>query len=461
VNTLGNAFVAMSLLGLAETAWAAEPPVVFARSGQKLTLAIGAPGKERNGLVMLTLHGQRYGDPVAANSGTAELVAPKVRVPLVFRPAFLQDAARVIPGELVVYPDQWFPWETDKQLAQYRKTQFAAAGIPDWLDAWLAAVRFPIEKLSGPKSIDRGTWRMLEKPALLVLGRKAAGRGPADVGRLAIEHRANVLVIEADWLDEAKASLAVTAVAPKRAGGALADLRAQQWPAPPVFRCQTAPWPVVYNRRAWLDGPVYPLVEEVYSRQEGAESMRIVFNYLPWPEQLGRCEMADELLLRILAETAKGANTRPPLDRRWCLLYPTIEAIKAEERPVLAAALRSATTWNSREIRGYVLDFRGESRPPEDLFGDSGVLKKIEARIGKHTPLLILGDNPHLDTWKWLALDRQRQKSPRPGVGWRPNRELPASLESQLRVMETFTQWNILLGDASRETNHANRENEL
>ena len=108
-----------------------------------------------------------------------------------------------------------------------------------------------------------------------------------------------------------------------------------------------------------------------------------------------------------------------------------------------------------------MLDFRGESRPPEDLFGDSGVLKKIEARIGKHTPLLILGDNPHLDTWKWLALDRQRQKSPRPGVGWRPNRELPASLESQLRVMETFTQWNILLGDASRETNHANRENEL
>jgi hypothetical protein len=144
------------------------------------------------------------------------------------------------------------------------------------------------------------------------------------------------------------------------------------------------------------------------------------------------------------------------------LLYPAIEAIKAEERPVLAAALRSATaTADSREIRGYVLDLRGGSRPPEDLFADSSVLKKIETRIDKHTPLLILGDNPHLDTWKWLALDRRRQKSPRSGVGWRPHSELPASLESQLRVMEIFTQWNILLGDTFRETNHANREDGL
>ena len=48
--------------------------------------------------------------------------------------------------------------------------------------------------------------------------------------------------------------------------------------------------------------------------------------------------MADELFLRLLTETAKGAKDRPPLDGRWCLLYPAAKEIKADERPVLAAA---------------------------------------------------------------------------------------------------------------------------
>jgi hypothetical protein len=472
MNACCNALAMMLLFGLAHALRAAESPVVFARSGQKVTLSIAGPGNENDGLVVLTTHGQSWGEPIIAKHGTAEFTAPKVRVPIVFRPAFLHRAARAIPGELIVYPDRWLPWDTDKQLSKYKDTQFAAAEIPRWLDAWFGSVGFPIEKLSGRKALDRGNWRMLEKPALLILGRNAAGRGPREVGRLAIEHRTNVLVIEADWLDRSTTSAAAIVVTPKHARGALADLRSQRWSAPPTFRRQTVPWPAIANRLTWLDGLEYPLIEEVYSRQEGAASLRVVLNYLPWQEQLGRCEMADELLLRILAETAKGAKDRLPLHGRWCLLYPAVEEIKAEERPVLAAALRSATAKagsnaasataaESREIGGYVLDLRGGSRPPDGLFADSGVLKSIEARIDKHTPLLILGDDPHLDLWKWLALDRRRQKSPRPGVRWRPDNLLPPSLESKLRVMETLTQWNILLGDASRETNHANRVNEL
>jgi hypothetical protein len=461
MKTCRNAIAVILLFGFAQTLGAAESPVVFARSGQMATLSIGGREDEANGRVVLTAYGQRCGEPIIVKHGTAEFVAPKVRAPIVFRPASLQDAARVIPGELIVYPNRWLPWDTDKQLSKYKETQFVAAGVPDWLEAWFGAVGFPIQKLSRRTSLDGSNWRTLEKPALLVLGRKAAGRGPAEIGRLAIEHRTNVLVIEADWLDKLTTPAASIAVTPKHARGALTDLRAQQWPLPPTFHRQKVPWPVVCNRLTWLDGPEYPLVEEVYSRKEGAELLRIVLNYLPWQEQLGRCEMADELLLRILAETAKGAKDRPPLDGRWCLLYPAIKDIKVDERPVLAAALRSAVVAESREIRGYLLDLRGGSRPPEDLFADSSVLKRIEARIDKHTPLLILGDNPHLDTWKWLALGRQQQKSPRPGVRWCPNSSLPASLESQLRVMEILTQWNILLGDTSRETNHANRENEL
>jgi hypothetical protein len=472
MKTCYCALAAMLLSGLAPVMRAAESPVVFARSGEKVAISIGGRANKENDLVVLTADGQRWGEPTIVKNGTAEFLAPKVRAPMVFCPASLRDSARVIPGELVVYPDPWLPWSTDKRLAKYKETQFVAVGVPGWLDTWFGAVGFPIEKLGGREVLERGNWRMLEKPALIILGRKAAGRGPAEVGRLAIDHRANVLVIEADWLDKSTAPAAQIVVAPKCARGALADLRTQQWPLPPTFRRQTVPWPALWNRLTWLGGEKYPLIEEVYSRQKGAECLRIVFSYLPWQEQLGRREIADELLLRILAETAKGANRRSPLDARCCLLYPAIEKIKTDERPVLAAALRLPTAnvgsdavvsaapepW---ENRGYVLDLRGGSPPPDELFAESGAAKKIETRINKHTPLLILGDNRHLDTWKWLELDRERQKSPRPGVVWLPDSSLPPSLESQLRAMDIFTQWDVFLRDTSREKSYENRENEL
>ena len=472
MKTCCHVLATMLLFGLAPTIWAAEPLVVFAQSGQKVTLRIDGQGADANALVVLTADGQRWGEPMRAKDGAVELLAPKVRVPIVFRLASPQDAARVVSGELVVYPDRWLPWDTDKLLSKYKETQFVAAGIPDWLDGWLGAVGFPVQRLGGRESLDGGHWRRLEKPGLLILGRKAAGRGPAEVGRRAIDFGTNVLVIEADWLDKLQTSAAGIVLAPKKAQGALSDLRMQEWPLPPTFHRQAVPWPLVWNRLAWLDGPQYPLVEEVYSRQKGAECLRIVFNYLPWQEQLGRCEMADELMLRILAETARGANDRSTLDRRWCLLYPAVEKIKIEERPVLFSALRltaagagsdaaSSAAAESPEVGGYVLDLRGGSPLPDDLFADSGVVKKIEGRINKYTPLLILGDNRELDTWEWLELDREHQKSPRPGVCWLPDGSLPPSLGSQLRVMDVFTQWNTFLGDISREKDNENRENEM
>ena len=48
-------------------------------------------------------------------------------------------------------------------------------------------------------------------------------------------------------------------------------------------------------------------------------------------------------------------------------------------------------------------------RRPKIFFEGAGGLKTIEARIGTKTPLLILGDNPILDTWRWLKLDRAGQ----------------------------------------------------
>ena len=291
--------------------------------------------------------------------------------------------------------------------------------------------------------------------------------------------------------------------------GPLADWHDRHWPLPPAFRRTALPWFAVANRQAWIAGddyppPVgqvsnlsaneYPLVEEIDRPQTGAGSLHVVLSYLPWQDQLGRCETADELFVKLLTATAKGAKDRRPLDGRWRLLYPPAKEIKADERPVLAAALKSAETPPGDDpgettprggpaivrhgpIRGYVLDLRGKTPPPRDLIERSGGMKEFEARIGTGSPLLILGDSPILDTWKWLELDqpyssrstepyssRSAVMSPsasprlRPGVLWWRDNSLPPSRESQLRLMQLFTEWNVFLGDIPQETSNEDRK---
>ncbi len=56
-------------------------------------------------------------------------------------------------------------------------------------------------------------------------------------------------------------------------------------------------------------------------------------------------------------------------------------------------------------------------------------------------------------------MDREHQKSPRPGVFWLPDGSLPPSLATELRVMEFFTKLNILL-EKPKETDHEDRDND-
>ena len=214
--------------------------------------------------------------------------------------------------------------------------------------------------------------------------------------------------------------------------GPLADLQTQNWSLPPTFRQRAVR---VSNRQTWIAGPEHPLVEEIRSPQKGTESLRTVFSYLPWQQQLGRTEMADELFLRLLTETAKGAKDRPPLDGRWRLLYPAAKEIKADERPVLAAAMKSAETDVGGEAESPA-DSRLRARSARQDVAAGGFLRGGRApsrrsRLGSahESPLLILGDNPILDTWKWLELDRRHHRSPRPGVVWCPTVRLPPSLD--------------------------------
>jgi hypothetical protein len=210
------------------------------------------------------------------------------------------------------------------------------------------------------------------------------------------------------------------------------------------------------NRLAWINSHADPLVEEIYLPQKDVGSLQIVLSYLPWQKQLGRCAVADELLLRLLAEAARPRQEVLSLDDRWCLLYPATGQIKPDLRPVLAAALKWAEAADGeqgadrkaagrRYARGYVLDFRG-GRPPADLMHRLDAKRKIEPLVDKASPLLILGDSPILDSWNWLKLDRSEHRSDRPGVIWWPDTSLPPSLAAELRLMQLFTEWNVFVG---------------
>ena len=171
-----------------------------------------------------------------------------------------------------------------------------AAGIPDWLDAWLGAVGFPVQRLGGRESLDGGHWRRLEKPGLLILGRKAAGRGPAEMGRLAIELRNQRLG------NRGRLARQIADIRRRHRGGAeegpgaLGDLRMQAVALaadlPPADRSLAAG----LEPSAWLDGPrVSAGRGGLQPARRGRIACGSCSNYLPWQEQLGRCEMADEL----------------------------------------------------------------------------------------------------------------------------------------------------------------------
>jgi len=475
-------FLAVWLM-TAPAATQAERSARFARSGQKVTIGLDRDDGRATEPLALAAYGRQWKVPMATKDGAVEFIAPQVRVPVAFQ-LVTGPPAEAECGTLVVYPDRPISWD--------RNLQLAALHAPRWFGQWAEAVALPVTRIEDAAALHTGNWRVPEKPALLIMAEGAAGgAGPAGIERLCAEHRVNVLVLEADWFGRSATYDRALTVMPKHMAGPLADLQGQQWALPPGFRRYTLPWPGVANRQTWIAGPEYPLVDTIHGQRKGAESLRMVLSYLPWEEQLGRCEMADELFIRLLVEAAKGSKDRR-LDDAWCLLYPAAKDIKPHERPVLAAALKRAETRFSgaaedstastrevlagdrpdrplggraatgeRDVTGaYVLDLRGKTPPPDDLFQRCGGMKTFEARINAQSPLLILGDDPLLDTWGWLALDRPAHRSSRPGVVWWPDDCLPPSGQSQLRLMQLFTRWSISLGEIPQEPDHEDHRNE-
>lgn len=428
--------LAVWLATMAPATRAAEPPVRFARSGQSLTIDLDRGGDWAGEGVALFAYGRKWDAALTVKEAGVEVAAPRVRVPVAFRVAGANTGNTY--AELVVYPDRPVVWDKDVQLA--------AVGASAWFDSWVSALDLPVHRFPNVTALGDSHWRKLEKNGLLiVVDHQAAGAGPQAIERLAVDYRVNVVVLEARWFGKVQTFEHAFTVGPKQMVGALAELQTQRWSAPPRFRQHTLPWQAVANRQAWIAGEAYPLVEEIRGFSEMAEPLRIIASYIPWQEQLGRCEIADELFLRLLAETANGAGERRSLGRNWRLLSPSKADVAPAERPVLASASQPA----GDEVAVFVLDVRGAAPVPDEFFERE--TKLLEERVSAATPLLILGDRPVLDSWKWLQLDRREYRSSRAGVFWWPDNALPPSFASQLRLMQFFTEWNIALPSISQE----------
>lgn len=431
-------------------------PMVFARSGQKARLPVSDAGGQADQRFSLWALGRQWGEELSAKDGAIEIVAPQVRVPVAFQLVSSRQSERAAHAELLVYPDRPISWG-DK----LKKIQFLAVGVPEWFIHWVNATRFPGD-IHQEWPLNLGEWRQPSTDALLIVGKGVVGKHLAGVRQLAADRNTEVLVLDAEWLGDSQGEERLFPLMPGQMTGPLTDLQTQDWATPPRFEDRVLR---IINRRTWIAGPEHPLVEEVFDRSEANEESRMVFNYIPWQRQLGRSEVADGLFVRLLTEASKRPGDRPTWTGRWRLVYPTIKEIKAGERPVLAAAMKSNVEVNrngtdSPVANAYVLDLRGKAAPSSNLLDESAELKMIEARIGAASPLLILGDHPILDTWKWLELDRMHHRSARPGVVWWSDDSLPPCQTSRLRLMELFTKWNIFLEHNAPEAKYEDRTHE-
>ena len=120
------ALAMLLFVGLPTTMLAGESPIRFARSGQNVKVSVEARKDGENRFLLLTANGQSWSQPVTAKGSMVEFRAPDVRVPVVFHLALADDGTRIAPGEFVVYPDRWLPWEKDKRLSKYKEIQFVA-----------------------------------------------------------------------------------------------------------------------------------------------------------------------------------------------------------------------------------------------------------------------------------------------------------------------------------------------
>ena len=451
------------LAGAAEGGAAA--PITFARGGQTVKAAVAG----RTDAVVLAAFGRKWTKPAAVKDGLAKIPVPQVRVPTVFD-IVSPNPPHKVHGSLIAYSDRGIGW--DKSIRVY------AAGAPAWFRQWAQAVGLAVAHTSPkeirkiPTELSRGV-----EQRLLVLGQPGAGKAIASLSSLGRKQKLNLLVLEAQWLGAAQVHPPL-AVTPRGMGGPLAGLRKQKWPRPPRFGQSVGSFPGICNRWSWIRAAGRPLVEEVALARRSQR--RVVLSYLPWQRQLGRTEMADVLFVELLRTAAGPAKAPSLLDRQIRIINleladasaakadPSLRdkraLARAKLRPVLVAALsaKPAKTPNPDEEAVmddaggpvFVLDLRGKDPQPKDI---GGTLARLSRETARKAPLLILGDDPILDGWKWLKLDRKKQTVAPGHVVWLSDDVLPADTIAKNRLMTELTRMKVSLWRARLETNHENQ----
>ena len=403
-------------------------PIVFARSGDAVTVQL--KGDALPAAVVLNAFGRTLSSPSPVENGVAKITAPSVRVPVAFAVVSQNDAKRQV-AQAVVYPQGKTEWESNSRIV--------ALGAPAWFQQWCKATGVPVT----PLDLEDGHWpKALDEPGargLLVVGSPAAGRGLEDLLTEVAKHSWSVLILQADWID---ANSGKVAAGPQQMRGALEPIRKEKWSSPLEFAAHSLPPPAICNRWPWIEDPEgIPLVERVC---RASLPRSVVISYLPWEQQLGRRDVADLTLRKILLE----ADCQPQT-ASWCglrMVHPDANAVTNEWCPVLAEAI-AAGAKNPLPPGICVLDLRGGTSPPSQIRASLQAYEKA----GTDMPLLIVGDDPVLDDWQWLKLDRAKKTAERSGVHWMPEDRLPSSPADQIRLMMKLTELHVPLGEPQQE----------
>ncbi len=267
-------------------------PVTFARSGQVASVGIAMGDKASVASVVMVAFGRVWTRPAEVRHGAAQMTVPEVRVPTVFDIVEEGDGEDPL-GQLVAYPTA-LPTRNGKDFQCY------SLGVPRWFEQWAEAMGLHVIPTTS-KAIHARPWaiRRSSTPPVLVIGCGGAGNTPGELLATAKAAGIPVVVLEANWLGGGKACKGDTTVWPKQMGAGLAKIAEQKWSTSLRFSQRARPWPGVCNRWPWIAGENGPLLEEIRP-PKGPE--RVLLNYLPWQEQLGRqFDNADTTLVAVLA----------------------------------------------------------------------------------------------------------------------------------------------------------------
>ncbi len=420
-----------------------QVPITFAKSGGKASVELAA-AHAVYGEVVLRAFGRVWSPPVTARfqhiddvpTWTAEFDAPAVRTPTVFAVARAKpaDATADVLAELVVYPDRNLPWD--------KKTLLIGVRAPKWFSQWARAAGVPGQWFDGKTPATLPALRP-DQRRLLIVGRSQAQAQYAEFRQRPWRRAFNILVLEAPWMPAEHAPLQLK---PSNMRGPLAALNSWRWARPLEFSEFRAPNRIVCNRWAVVDTETRVPPLEVVG-ELSAEPWTMLSG-IPWQEQLGRREQADDLLLEVLkaaAVFAPSIETR----RKAVPVYP--EKIVYDPRTMAYCPALACTTDDEKAAdtaRLLIADFRGPAPAPQDV---PDRLSAAVKTLGPKDRLLLLGDDPALDRCEWLGLDREKKTIKRNDVIWLAD-DQPWDKTYEIPLMRKLTELGVPLAPpAQRE----------